>query len=109
SRSAPPRRSLPPGGARTGGTCATMYEVVLSAKARAFFASASGPLARKLARCFAQLERDPRSGNNVKRLTGRLAGHLRYRVGDWRVVYRIDNTARRVLVATIAHRSDAYQ
>ena len=38
-----------------------MFEVILSPEAQAFFAAADRPLARKLARCFAQLEHDPRS------------------------------------------------
>jgi hypothetical protein len=37
-----------------------MFEVILSPEARAFYAEAAAPLARKLARAFAQLERDPR-------------------------------------------------
>jgi mRNA interferase RelE/StbE len=86
-----------------------MYEVILSPEAQAFFAAADRPLARKLARCFAQLEREPRRHNNIKRLSGDLAGRLRYRVGDWRVIYRIDDRARRVQVLLIAHRSEVYE
>jgi mRNA interferase RelE/StbE len=86
-----------------------MFEVILSPEARGFFAAADRPLARKLARSFAQLERDPRARhNNIKRLTGTLAGRWRYRVGDWRVVYRIDDRARQIHVLVIAHRSDVY-
>jgi hypothetical protein len=36
-----------------------MFEVVLSPEAKAFFAAADKPLARKLSRCFLQLEREP--------------------------------------------------
>ena len=60
-----------------------MFELILSPAARAFFAAADPPLARKLARCFRQLEHDPRRHNNIKRLSGKLTGRLRYRVGDW--------------------------
>ena len=86
-----------------------MFEVVLSPEAQAFFLAADRPLARKLARCFAQLEREPRRHNNIKRLAGNLAGLLRYRVGDWRVIYRVDNSANRVLVLSIAHRREVYE
>ena len=86
-----------------------MFEVILSPEAQAFFAVADAPLARKLARCFSQLEREPRRHNNIKRLTGKLAGRLRYRVGDWRVIYRIDDGARQVHVLVVAHRSDVYE
>ncbi len=43
-----------------------------------------------------------RAHNNIKRLSGKFAGHLRYRIGDWRVIYRIDDQANRVLVLAIA-------
>jgi len=80
-----------------------MFEVLLSPEAQSFFAAAERPLARKLARCFAQLEREPRRHNSINRLTGKLAGHLRYRIGDWRVIYRIDDQENRILVHSIAH------
>ena len=86
-----------------------MFEVLLSPEAHAFFTDADQPLARKLARCFRQLEHDPRRHNNIKRLSGALAGRLRYRVGDWRVIYRIDARARQVQVLVIAHRSEVYE
>ena len=86
-----------------------MFEVILSPEATAFFAAADRPLARRLARCFAQLEHEPRRHNNIKRLTGPLDGRLRYRIGDWRVIYRIDDRARQVHVLLIAHRSEVYE
>jgi mRNA interferase RelE/StbE len=71
-----------------------MFEVILSPEAREFYAAADKTLARRLAQCFAQLERcfaqletDPRRHNNIKRLTGDLAGLSRYRVGDWPVIH----------------------
>ena len=86
-----------------------MFDVILSPEARAFFAAADHPLARKLARCFKQLEHDPRRHGNIKRLSGKLAGLLRYRVGDWRVIYRIDDESSRVFVLSIAHRREVYE
>jgi mRNA interferase RelE/StbE len=85
-----------------------MFEVVLSPSAAAFFAAADRPLALKLARCFRRLEADPRRNNNIKHLKGEWAGYLRYRVGDWRVIYRIDDDTR-VSVVVIAHRRDVYE
>lgn len=46
-----------------------MYEVILSNEAAEFFDSAVRPLSSKLARCFAQLEAEPRRNNNVKALS----------------------------------------
>lgn len=86
-----------------------MFEVILSPEAQRFYSNADRPLARKLARCFTQLEREPRRHNNIKRLTGEFAGLWRYRLGDWRVVYRIDDRARQVHILVIAHRSEVYE
>jgi mRNA interferase RelE/StbE len=86
-----------------------MFEVILSPEAREFFEAAGAALAKKLARCFQQLERDPRRHNNIKRLTGSLAGMSRYRIGDWRVIFRIDDEARRVLVLSVANRREVYE
>jgi mRNA interferase RelE/StbE len=83
-----------------------MYEVVLSPEAEIFFAGADKPLATKLARCFAALEREPRRHNNIKRLTGTHAGLSRYRVGDWRVIFRIDDAENRVVVLSIGNRRE---
>lgn len=86
-----------------------MFEVILAPAAAEFFEAADQPLAQKLARCFRRLEIEPRRGNNVKRLKGEWSGYWRYRVGDWRVVYRIDDAARRVYVVVIAHRREVYE
>ncbi len=86
-----------------------MFEVVLSPEAAEFYTEADRPLALKLARCFRQLEAEPRRGNNVKRLKGEWSGYLRYRVGDWRVIYRVDDDARQVIVVVIAHRREVYE
>jgi mRNA interferase RelE/StbE len=87
-----------------------MFELILSKLPADFFANADRILAKKLARCFAVLEEDPKSGNNnIKSLSGVFAGHYRYRIGDWRVVYRIDFEQSKVYVIAIAHRSEVYE
>lgn len=86
-----------------------MYKVELSVEAQRFYNRSDKPVARKLARCFQSLERSPREGNNVKPLKGRFAGSYRYRVGDLRVVYAINDSAATVFVIAIAKRADAYQ
>ena len=85
-----------------------MYSVELSPEARAFYDRCDKPIAKKLARCFTSLEKNPREGNNVKSLKGKFAGAHRYRIGDLRVVYTIDDRAGTVFVITVAKRSDVY-
>lgn len=86
-----------------------MYRVVLSDAARQFFEDADASLQRRLDRCFDRLRADPRHYPNIRALTGRLSGYYRYRVGDYRVVYRIDDPNRVVIVAIIAHRGEVYR
>jgi len=86
-----------------------MYSVRLLPQAGRFYADADRPLANKLARCFEQLEQNPRIHPNITRLKGPLAGYYRFRVGDYRVIYRIEERGRIVIVAIIAHRREAYE
>ena len=86
-----------------------MYEIRLTRDAQRFYQAADDPLVRKLNRCFDQLRREAHEHPNIKRLTGPLAGHWRYRVGDWRVVYRVDEDAQAVTVILITHRSRVYR
>ncbi|HCF26371.1 MAG TPA: type II toxin-antitoxin system RelE/ParE family toxin [Cyanobacteria bacterium UBA11049] len=86
-----------------------MYSVVLSAQAQQIYLSADQALAKKIARCLEQLEQTPRIHPNIKPLKGDLAGYYRYRMGDYRVIYLIDDETNRVIVVTIAHRREAYE
>lgn len=86
-----------------------MFEVLLTDLARRFYEEADAPLQRRLDRCFEVLRTDPRHHPNIRSLKGRLSGCYRYRVGDYRVVYRIADEDRRVTVLVIAHRSGVYE
>ncbi|MBL8824972.1 MAG: type II toxin-antitoxin system mRNA interferase toxin, RelE/StbE family [Planctomycetia bacterium] len=55
------------------------------------------------------LETEPRKHNNIKPLKGKFKGMLRYRVGDYRVVYFIEESRKKVIVSMIAHRSEVYE
>lgn len=92
-----------------GVRCGKMYRVVLSPAAAKFYRAADRPLARKLARCFKQLEEAPRTHPNVKPLKGPLARYFRFRVGDHRVIYRISEAEQLVSVILVAHRQEAYE
>lgn len=86
-----------------------MHSVILLTNAQRFYADADATLRKKVQRCLSALEADPTRGNNVKPLTGEFAGYWRYRMGDWRVIYRVDSTEQRVYVVKIAHRREVYE
>ena len=44
-----------------------------------------------------------------KALTGQLGGFWRYRVGDWRVICRIEDQRLIILVIDVGHRGDIYR
>jgi mRNA interferase RelE/StbE len=50
---------------------------------------------------------DPRARG--KALTGELSGFWRYRVGDWRVICRIEDARLVVLVIDLGHRREVYR
>jgi mRNA interferase RelE/StbE len=86
-----------------------MYEVRLHPDAEKIYVNADNPLARKICRCLQQLEQTPRSHPNIKALKGELGGYYRYRIGDYRVIYSVEDELVQVLVVTIAHRGEVYE
>jgi mRNA interferase RelE/StbE len=86
-----------------------MYEVLLTRRAQAVYEQAETTLVRRLNRSFDQISQTPYSHPNIKRLGGTLAGQFRYRVGDWRVIYTVDEEYRTVTILLIVHRSQAYR
>lgn len=55
------------------------------------------------------LSNNPYFGPNIKRLKGDLKSIFRYRIGDYRLFYTIDPTAKRVYMLEIQNRKDAYK
>ena len=52
------------------------------------------------------LEAQPYSG---KRLRGEFEGSYSLRLGDYRVIYWVDETAKRIILLTVAHRRTVYE
>jgi mRNA interferase RelE/StbE len=86
-----------------------MYEVRLSSKALKFYSKADVVLLRKLNKCFLYLENNPFESNNIKILTGKLKSLYRYRVGDYRVIYDVNDAQKIVKVLSIKHRKEIYR
>lgn len=64
-----------------------MYEVLLHPDAQKFYTMADKALANK----------------------GEYSGLYRYRIGDYRVIYSVEDEIVQVFVVAIAHRSQAYE
>ena len=55
------------------------------------------------------LRTHPTDGTAIKRLKGHLREYFRYRVGDYRLVYTVEQKSRVVYVDYIQHRKDVYR
>lgn len=55
------------------------------------------------------LRREPHFGPNIKRLKGELSDFYRYRIGDYRLFYTIDETDVIVVVVHLRSRQDSYR
>jgi len=44
-----------------------------------------------------------------KQLKGEYAGFFKYRIGDWRVIYHLDEENKTITVTKIGHRKEVYK
>jgi mRNA interferase RelE/StbE len=54
------------------------------------------------------LKSQPYFGKNIKKLTGFSLPTWRYRLGDFRIFYTIDEIEKVILILTIVNKKDAY-
>ncbi len=82
------------------------YSVVFTSSAARDLRRLPEDVRRRVVAALQGLANDPRPPGCVK-LSG--GDEWRIRVGDYRVVYRVDDTARQVTVTRIGHRRDVYR
>ena len=94
------------GGARVAGTGDPEYDVRLLPAAAREYRRLQGPLRDRIRSASDALALDPRRPS-VMKLAGR--DDYQIRVGDYRIVYAVDDAERLVIVARIAHRREVYR
>ncbi|TLY28790.1 MAG: type II toxin-antitoxin system RelE/ParE family toxin [Nitrospirae bacterium] len=82
------------------------YEVFLQPRARKEFLALPPDIARKITQALQILEQNPRSHQSIKVSGGE---GYRLRAGDYRILYEIDDPAKKVIVYRIKHRREAYR
>lgn len=82
------------------------YEIRLHPEAARAYRRLQNPLRARMAAAIDGLAREPRPAG-VVRLAGR--DDYRIRIGEYRIVYAVDDDARLVIVARIAHRREVYR
>ena len=60
----------------------------------------------RVGKAIGRLSKNPELG---KRLTGLLSDRWSYRVGDWRILYKIRKKELVILVLTVGHRREVYE
>lgn len=83
-----------------------MYKIKLTARARKEFKKISKLHLSALEEIFSELREDPYIG---KQLTRELTGRFSYRVGVYRIIYKINSEDKVIYILTAGHRSTVYK
>lgn len=86
-----------------------MYEVNLTPQAERAYLHLDEKTQKRIDRVFERFERGEFQHHNIRALHGRFSGSLRYRLGLWRIVFRVDRPNRTIWIEAITTRGGAYQ
>jgi len=84
------------------------YAIQVSASAERELLGLSSNVQARLVAAIHKLTGNPRQGAGIKKLRGE-PGAYRVRVGDYRVLYRVDDERRLVMVVRAGHRREVYR
>jgi mRNA interferase RelE/StbE len=84
------------------------YEVPLTKTAKKIYLNLPSKLRAGLEKCFANLEINPKSTPNIKKIKGFQVDY-RYQVGGWRILYEVNEDQKLVTVYEIKPRGDVYK
>lgn len=87
---------------------AAPFTLLLSRQAEKFLAGLRPAVRERLDQALSEIASEPR-GRGCKPLHGGEAGYWRRRVGDWRIVYEIDEGPRALSVHRIDDRKQVYR
>ena len=83
-----------------------MLELSYTAEAKSRIKRLNIRVKRQLEKALGRISGDPALG---KRLTGELSGFVSYRLGDYRVLYKVFHSENKIIVMTVGHRKDVYK
>jgi len=84
------------------------YTVLIDRRAVRVLESLPKPIVQRIDKAVTSLANKPRPVG-VKRLRGKLTEGWRIRIGQYRVLYRIDDLSREVRMYDIGHRREIYR
>ena len=83
-----------------------MYQVIFSRRAEKAFLSLPDKEARRIKEVIERLEQEPRTHGTIKLEDAPVASY-RYRTGDLRILFDIDDEAKRIEILDIRRRSES--
>ena len=86
-----------------------MYEIILHKHAIKFYKNAAHGLKGRIAAAFDLISQNPHYHPHIKKLKRELKNMYRFRVGELRIIYEIEEEIRTVRVKTIDTRGSAYK
>jgi len=86
-----------------------MNSVILHKNAVKFYEKASASLKARIGSAIDLIAQDPHHHPHIKKLKGELKNMYRFRLGDLRIIYEIEEEIRTVRVKTIDTRGSAYK
>ena len=86
-----------------------MFVVKLTPQSEKVYRRVDAKTRARFDRVFELFEQGEFRHPNIRALRGELAGSLRYRLGKWRIIFRIDYERKEVWIEAITTRGGAYR
>lgn len=86
-----------------------MYKVSPHKTAVKYYESLDDKTAKRINKAIEAISKNPLEGPHIKRLRGTHEGKYRYAVGDFRIVYRVAEEDKIILIEAIGPRGDIYK
>ncbi|KAF0122218.1 MAG: plasmid stabilization system [bacterium] len=86
-----------------------MHKIVLHKNAVKFYKNADAMLKERISSALNAISKDPRYNVHIKKLKGELKNMYRFRLGDIRILYEIEEDIQTVRVKLIDTRGSVYK
>jgi len=86
-----------------------MFEISMTTQAEHAYIHLNSLMRERIDQVLEQFEQGIFRHHNIKALHGQYSGSLRYRIGKWRIIFRIDHDQRIVWIEAITTRGGAYR
>jgi mRNA interferase RelE/StbE len=85
-----------------------MYKILLHRNASKAYENLDNRIVARINKSIDVLKENPFYGKNIKKLRGEFGGSYRLRVGRYRVVYRVDEQEKAVIIEDFGAREKIY-